>query len=621
MGWRDRLRERAGLVTQAQAEERAHEAYATGYQDGNDEPPSGTTASYGYRRQTTSGLRDFTLLDVDQVREIVWTLFQSNPIIKRANQIKRDYILDRGVSPKTEDQGLQEILDNFWQINDLEQRQKEFTTQLFLFGEQCFPAFVRKTDGRVKLGYLDPADIQLVVTHPDNALERWAVVTKPTNPVNSWETAKPSRVFRIIREEEKESGGSLDNIGEAVQEIGNLWDPERSNQMAPPDPNKIGGNGTGLNQDTMDRFRNRLFKLADRVRPSKMGKLVTHDQAILEDWERAMLKDLGREKYDGSCFFFRVNSISNNPRGVPDYVQVADWTDQHDATLFNLADREQLASYFSWMVSIEGGPRDVKQRSKELAAKPPRRGSVNVHNNQETWEMVHPDIQATNSIETANALLIQVLGGLGLPKHWYGSGDETNRATAQAQGDPTWKTLSHDQGIVRIMLKRFLIFVRDQAEIAGAWKPSTDPKTGKEVDYSIDVPMPEMTAKDSSMIATMLSTLASALVVAEEQGWQDRETSREIWANALVELGIELDVSEPLPPEPIEDDSEDMGPSVPGKEWGDQHGVFLPDYMKSEEWGLLSDETKEEIIFSALERLGIKGLPETLDLELVQRGE
>ena len=44
--------------------------------------------------------------------------------------------------------------------------------------------------------------------------------------------------------------------------------------------------------------------------------------------------------------------------------------------------------------------------------------------------MNKPDLKQTESVSAARALLIQILGGLGIPEHWYASGDAANRATA-----------------------------------------------------------------------------------------------------------------------------------------------------------------------------------------------
>ena len=58
-----RLLEALSLTTQSQAEHQAARAYEGGFYDGlngNDEPPAGDLKSFGYRRSTSPGLRDFT---------------------------------------------------------------------------------------------------------------------------------------------------------------------------------------------------------------------------------------------------------------------------------------------------------------------------------------------------------------------------------------------------------------------------------------------------------------------------------------------------------------------------------------------------------------------------------
>ena len=625
-GLRDRIIDRLGLVSTSVLNDRTQEAYRSGYHDsGEDEPVSGTTAKYGYRRSTTGGLRDFSLIDPDQVRDIIWVLFQSNPIVKRSCQIKRDYILGTGVSPQTQDKKLQALLEKFWELNQFSIRQKEFVLQLFLFGEQIFPVFVRKSDGRVKLGYIDPSEVETIITHPENAIEKWAVVVKARAPEDRpWVDNQEVRVFRIIREEER-TGGNLAGLagklvptqsqntnGNGSQENrGVLWDPEFTNQKDPEQDIIPFGDETQV-----DQFSDILHSVANATRPSNQGKLVTADQAVLEKWESDLLKHYGLDAYSGSCFFFNVNSVSNNERGYSDFLQVADWVDQHDVTLFTLADREQLASFFSWDVTLTNADEgQVTKRSNEIGLRPPRRGSVNVHNDAELWKMEYPDIQATNSIETARALQLQILGGLGYPEHWFGKGDETNRATAQAQGDPTWKTLEHDQGVVKSMFLMMLQFAKDQASIAGTWKvtPDSEEEDGVE-DHEIDVPMPEMTAKDPAMIASTLSSLASAMTIAEEEGWHDLETSRKLWAKGVSELGIEIDITQ-LPDEPPgEETDEETGDRDDGfgqdkKSWAAKHGpsVMLPDEDNSEEaesFDDLSEENRQELLTTLIERSG-----------------
>lgn len=462
---------------------RVSEAYASGYDDGGeDEPSSGDIAKYGYRRIMGDGRRDFSKISHERILEIVWSLWLSNPVADRHLEIKRDYILGRGVKPLADDEKLQEIVDNFWSVNKMSRRIKEFTLQLFLFGYQCYPVFVRESDGRVKMAYVDPAELENVVTHPDNAMEMWAVVVGAEEEATAWTKQRDRRVYRIVRQEER-----------------------------------VGLNAKG---------------------ESLRGKLVTAGQAVLEDWEKKMLEFYGLAEYTGTCFYEKINAVSNQSRGYSDLLQEADWLDQHDMTLFALADREQMAGYFSWFVTLIGADQAaVDKRSAKIRRRPPKKGSVNVTNENESWELKYPNLKQRGSIETATALLRFILGGLGWPECWYGKGDETNRATAQAQGDPTWRSLEHDQDVVRDLIVLMLEFARDQAEIAGTW-------TGEE--RGVSVRMPEMTTKDVQGVSRALQAIAAAMMMAQDMGWMTREKAAEVWAKVVSEIGVDVDSKKEL---------------------------------------------------------------------------
>ena len=487
----ERIIEMLGGVTRIEAKEMAARAAEAAYEDmGEDEPVSGTVRKQGYKTLTGQAIRDFGGLDYGKVLSTAWKLFLSNPVAKRYLRVKRDYILGRGIKPHAKDEDLQVILDEFWKGNKLNQRLKKFVLQLFLLGEQMYPAFVRESDGRVRLGYIDPVEIERVITHPENVLEQWAVVVKERQKTTDvWIAREGKRVYRIIREDE----GVVD------------------------------GNGD--------------------VRPPKYpGLLVTHEQVELEDWEREMLKTYGLTGYSGSCFYSSVNNLSNQPRGYSDLLQGADWLDQLDTILFALADRENMADYFSFDVTLEGADEDeVKKRARELLRKPPKKGSVNVHNDKESWNLNRPDLKQAGSIESSKTILTFILGGLAMPRHWYGFGDETNRATAEAQGAPTWRTMETEQDEARDMILEMLRFARDQALIAGAWKPKA------KGDGEITLPMPEMASKDVAQIAQAMNQVAVALTIAVDTlGLMSVEKASEVWAKVVTELGVEFNPADEL---------------------------------------------------------------------------
>lgn len=441
-------------------------AFEAGWNDANDDPPTGDLKSFGYQRQTAGGLRDFTKMSHDQIIEIVWTLYQSNPIAKRYLQIKRDYIIGRGVAPISDDDNLQEIFDDFFDHNLLHSRLPQMTLQQFLWGEQCYPAFVRKSDGRVTLGYIDPGEILTVVTHPQNAMEAWAVVCKQKVGDVS------QKVYRIIKRENKQ------------------------------------------------------YLTAAQITP--------------ESWERELWERYGLTAYTGDCFYFAINNVSNQPRGFSDLLQVADWLDSHDETLFSLADREAFAGYFSWDVEIEDATEDqIRARAKAVRCNPPKKGSANLHNSKEKWTFVYPDLKQPGSIASAEAIETHALGGLGLPRHFYAHGDGTNRATAMAQGDPTFRTMQGDQDTIKEFILTMLYFVRDQARQAGYWKGKPE--------ATVDLQMPEMTTRDLSRVTSTLSQLITSLTAAvNDLRLITKETAAKALAKVLAEIDIEYDPIEEL---------------------------------------------------------------------------
>lgn len=476
MGLRERVVEWLGAVPAAQLEDARNRAYEAGFYDGNDDPASGDIAKggFGYKRISDNYLREGKI-DYTRALETAWALWQKSPIAKRVLVMKRDHIIGHNARPSVEDVDLAELLQAFWEGNKLEHRASEFTMQLFGMGEQCYPAFVRESDGRVRLGYIDPGNIHQVVKHPNNTLEDWAVVVKKPGAGMEY------LVYRIIREDE-----------DVVTE--------------------------------------------DDAQPSQYeGMLTTWEQSTLEDWEVELWDQFDRPEYDGSCFYAKVNAVSNQSRGMSDLLQIGDWLDQADEVLFALADREQFAGYFAFDVTLASSDDAVvRKRAREIRSNPPKKGSVNVHNDSEAWNQWAPNLGQTGTIETFRAILGLILGGMGFPVHWYGFGDDANRATAAVQAEPTTKSLEHDQAIVKSLFLTMCRFAIDQASIAGVLGDYDD-----EAEVMLD--LPEVSTKDTSRITASLSALAQALIAAQQARWISEETAARTWAKVLGELDIQVD--------------------------------------------------------------------------------
>ncbi len=483
--WTNKALDYFGLTTKEQSDTRANRAYESGHHDGNDDPQSGTTAAggFGYRSLGQRGQRTLTGKTHSQINSTMWSIYQMSGTAERALEFRKGAILGRNTKPETPDKKLQVILDQFWKRNlENNHNLKRFIIAHSLFGELILPVFVRKTDGRVLLGYIDQDDVEEngVIFHPQNNLERWAVVLKQ-------DKKGKCKCYRIIREDE----------------------------------------GT-VYQDTV-------------IPPKHPGKLITWQQATLEDWEKRLLKEKGLSEYTGSCFYFDKNNLANQPRGFSDLLQSADWLDEHDTVLFNLAEREDFANYFSWLVKMVGADKVlVQERAAELQTKPPMgKGQVNVHNDSEEWTFVTPDLKQAATIVTSEAVKKQSVQGLNQPITWHNEMDSSNRATAERADNPTNRHLQHEQADMVQMLVFMCQFVADQAEIAKVYKP--------EEDNEIGIQVPEIVKDDVVEISNAFSQTVNALLISMlDLKVIDREISSQVVSKLIAEYGVQYNPAEVL---------------------------------------------------------------------------
>lgn len=132
-----------------------------------------------WRRLTGNSHRDLTPLSQRRMRELSYYLWQANPLANRLVELPLAYILAEGVRLQCKDEDAQARIDSFWRdpINCMDLKLAKKVRELALFGEQCWPVFVNEMTGHVRLGYLDPDNIETVVRDPDNAEQPIGIVT------------------------------------------------------------------------------------------------------------------------------------------------------------------------------------------------------------------------------------------------------------------------------------------------------------------------------------------------------------------------------------------------------------------------------------------------------------
>jgi hypothetical protein len=136
---------------------------------------SATQGGSLYFRRLSAGVRELPPLKFERLQALAHLLAQRNPLARRALELLRDFALGEGVryvvhgvdDEQRRDQ-LQQVLDRFYDENNLELDLDDYVFELGQFGEQCWMVRPNPVDGSVSLGYVDPTLIHAVHYDPRN---------------------------------------------------------------------------------------------------------------------------------------------------------------------------------------------------------------------------------------------------------------------------------------------------------------------------------------------------------------------------------------------------------------------------------------------------------------------
>lgn len=247
---------------------------------------------------------------------------------------------------------------------------------------------------------------------------------------------------------------------------------------------------------------------------------------------------------DGEAFYFSINDLSTGTRGRSVLTAQIDWLDAYDQFLFGELDRSRFLRSFTWDVTIRGAnPDAVRARAKQL--RPPAPGSLNVHNDAETWSPLAPSLGAGDTEALAKLLRNHVLGGATIPEHWFGGAADVNRATGDSMSDPTLKIYSSYQTDISGMLQKMAVFQINRRFSPDGSNLAIDPHD-PDPDLMPVVTWPEIMAKDISRYAPALQQTTSAVVQAMREGLLSGDAALAVVAKIAERLGVKIDPAEEL---------------------------------------------------------------------------
>ena len=396
-----------------------------------------------------------------RMQQVAYYLYLVNPLAHRIVEYTKNYVVGDGVGVRATDPAVGHLLELFWRdsVNRLDFMLPESVKELSIFGEQCWLAAVNPVDGRVRLGYLDPAEIEAI---------EWGELSVGSSASPDSRTPNPDFVVSV-----------------PVAVI-------RRARTGETEPRRL-----------------RIVRMDEDPESPTFGRLT------------------------GDCFYFAINKARSASRGVSDLFAIGDYLDGYDKMLFGMIDRVGFSNAFIWDVLLKGATEEtVQEWLKEQ--RPPRPGSVRVHNEQVEWKAVTPDLKSADFNEAARAIKNMNLAGAGFPEHWFAEGGNVNRASALEMGEPTLKTLVERQGFVAFMVREVIEFVIDQAIAAGSLAES--------VDRHFTVEMPEVSVRDLGKAATALSQVSSAVIALRSASLIDQRTAQQLVAATAVQFGVEMKV-------------------------------------------------------------------------------
>lgn len=438
-------------------------------------PPLGTSIDpddHLYRSLTQS-TRDISPLTQDRVLQLSGYLYETNPLARRICELTKDFVVGDGFTVSSPIPEIAAVLTAMWTdpITNLTQTQHLKALEIGLYGEQCWPAFTHEITGHVRLGVVDPLNIERVLHDPDNAAIPIGVTMKKSL------TQQPI-TYRVIY----------------------------------PQPDS-------------ELFSERTQALRD----SMTG---------------------------GECFYFAVNKLTGNTRGRSDLLSLIDWLDGYDRYLFDTMERAALVNAFVWDVELKGAKAAEIDAWLAKHGTPPKPGSVRARNESETWNAVTPDLKHADTSEGARLLRNHVLGGAGIPEHWFSDANSVNRASAAEMGTPVFRRLVTRQAFVKEMFTQVCRYqiVKAIEPIPGRRGPlagfervvvpgAKDPISATE---AFTIQASAVSNKDLQQAATVLLQVTQAVNLAVMNKTMKPETAVKLIAAASNELGVDINPQEEL---------------------------------------------------------------------------
>ncbi len=210
---------------------------------------------------------------------------------------------------------------------------------------------------------------------------------------------------------------------------------------------------------------------------------------------------------------YAVNRLAGTLWGEPDLGPLLPWLARYAGWLEDRMRLNRFRQAYLYVVKGKFGSAEERiRRQIELLNNPPQPGSILVVDENEEWAVISPHLDSFEANNDGMALKKFIVGGRGYPLHWLAEPESSTRATAEAAGTPTFKTLETRQRTFLAMIKEILtVAVERRAVKSNDVKPEA----------VITVSAADISEWDNAALA-----LASTQVV---------ESFGQLWANGFID--------------------------------------------------------------------------------------
>jgi len=457
-------------------------------------------------------------LDLSDQRDMIrraHAFYATKGLAKRAVDIAIDYALGKGLtysvdSPEKRNKELANVVSNFWdgEENALNVFQEEMVQDWWLSGEMCIPAAVQPENGDVTLGYVDPLEVTNVLPDPRNRAKlKWVVVGDSHNAV----ALRIVRLFRVAEYMDQEIPFS-----------------EAARNLVVEKSMKFNGLLAGMVNRTME---NAIFQ-QDVKRLLEKGFPLTNLDA----------------RVTGESLFFALNKPRGGTRGKSLILHSMDNIQLHEQTNLNVIQRTAVMLAFLYHVIVEGESDNdrIQKIVNDIGLNVIRPGEVKATNEKIKINALAPALAAGDVVAIETMIREGVLGSLGLPAHFFGSGSNSNLATATAQEAPTLRSFEGLQGKVLHAFDRMTQYQIDQKIAHGMLKTEDVQKRKRRFRDDFSIVGPAVSAKDDQKMSATLQTLTTTLMTAVNSNLISEEEAERIFQEALTKSDFQLPDREEL---------------------------------------------------------------------------